>query len=89
MKNQAVGIIFDPPFQKPPVWHAAVMEYERLHSFFSGTYQYHCIFFVKLFCHIIQKIKGKAVRVWIIPAFGTQTIEIKTRDFGQDNEAPF
>jgi hypothetical protein len=35
------------------------------------------------------KIKGKAVRVWVIPAFGTHHIEIKARDFGQDNEAPF
>lgn len=35
------------------------------------------------------KIKGKAVRVWVIPSFDTPPGDLDTPDFGQNNEAPF
>lgn len=36
-----------------------------------------------------MKIKGKAVRLWVIPAYDVVAIDIDTPDFGQDMEAPF
>ena len=35
------------------------------------------------------KIKGKAVRVWVIPSFDTPPGDLDTPDFCQNNEAPF
>tara|TARA_R110002012_G_scaffold5144_3_gene23600 strand:- start:451 stop:1989 length:1539 start_codon:yes stop_codon:yes gene_type:complete len=37
----------------------------------------------------VMKIKGKAVRLWVIPAYDVVAIDIDTPDFGQDMEAPF
>tara|TARA_R100000935_G_scaffold30569_1_gene50969 strand:- start:119 stop:1654 length:1536 start_codon:yes stop_codon:yes gene_type:complete len=37
----------------------------------------------------VLKIKGRAVRVWSVPAFESVDIELKTPDFGRTNEAPF
>jgi hypothetical protein len=37
----------------------------------------------------VVKIKGKAVRVWVIPSFENVAIIMDTPDFGESNEAPF
>ena len=35
------------------------------------------------------KIKGKAIRVWCIPAFDGTTVAVNVPDMGQEEEAPF
>mgnify|MGYP003117274332 CR=1 FL=1 len=35
------------------------------------------------------KLKGKAVRVWVIPSYDTRQADIATPDMGQNREAPF
>jgi hypothetical protein len=37
----------------------------------------------------VMKIKGKAVRLWVIPAYDIVSVDIDTPDFGQNMEAPF
>ena len=37
----------------------------------------------------VVKIKGKSVRVWVIPSFDNVQVVLDTPDFGQGNEAPF
>jgi len=37
----------------------------------------------------VVKIKGKAVRVWVIPSFDNVAVVMDTPDFGANNEAPF
>ena len=37
---------------------------------------------------VVLKIKGRAVRVWKIPAFESADIDVKTPDFG-NQEVPF
>ena len=38
---------------------------------------------------LVLKIKGRAVRVWKIPAFENAEIDLKTPQFGSQEEAPF
>ena len=38
---------------------------------------------------IVLKIKGRAVRVWSVPAFASADIDITTPNFGAQNEVPF
>ena len=38
---------------------------------------------------MVLKIKGRAVRVWKIPAFESADVELKTPSFGNQEEAPF
>ena len=38
---------------------------------------------------MVLKIKGRAVRVWKIPAFDSADVELKTPSFGNQEEAPF
>jgi hypothetical protein len=38
---------------------------------------------------VVLKIKGRAVRVWQIPAFDTSDIDITTPKFGNPHGAPF
>ena len=35
------------------------------------------------------KIKGKAIRVWCIPAFDGTTVAVNVPDMGQEEEPPF
>jgi len=37
----------------------------------------------------VVKIKGKAVRVWVIPSFDNVAVVMDTPDFGANSEAPF
>jgi len=37
----------------------------------------------------VLKIKGRAVRVWSVPAFASADIDITTPNFGAQNEVPF
>jgi|TARA_R110000803_G_scaffold63209_3_gene123772 hypothetical protein len=38
---------------------------------------------------IVLKIKGRAIRVWSVPAFASADIDITTPNFGTQNEVPF
>ena len=38
---------------------------------------------------VVLKIKGRAVRVWKIPAFASADVELRTPAFGAREEAPF
>jgi hypothetical protein len=38
---------------------------------------------------MVLKIKGRAVRVWKIPAFENGDVDLKTPAFGGQEEAPF
>ena len=37
----------------------------------------------------LLKIKGRPVRVWKIPAYESVELDLKTPDFGREEEAPF
>jgi hypothetical protein len=38
---------------------------------------------------VVLKIKGRAVRVWQIPAFAVSDVDLKTPKFGDGKESPF
>ena len=38
---------------------------------------------------MVLKIKGRAVRVWQIPAFAVADVDLKSPEFGNEREAPF
>ena len=38
---------------------------------------------------MLLRIKGRPVRVWKIPAYESVEVDLKTPDFGREEEAPF
>ena len=38
---------------------------------------------------VVLKIKGRAVRVWSIPAFENADVDLSPPDFGKEQEIPF